>query len=304
MLVGLGAATFLVLRGDGRNGFWAGHPMLGALVSGAFLFVVGVVVVDRYISHRNARRWHTVSIAADRELGHLIDETLKVMWTAHSEPDPHASRRTVVEWTPASRATDVRPGREQLEPASRRLAAFRSDLPEPDYTGVTLTPVDRLETLLHDEDFVRFARDLVARCRDEVRESVKGWAALMMWAEQSQRLLNYLSVFAEVHLSDIEYFLAGWTPQNAEKHARKAAQLWSLADVKARVLLNTLWGASTPYRLALPQEVEHLTLAGAFRETDRVGRWRPPPHRPLSVGEARRERAARIRRRLLPGAGD
>ena len=200
MLVGLGAATFLVLRGDGRDGFWAGHPMLGALVSGAFLVVVGVVVVDRYISHRSARRWHTVSIAADRELGHLIDETLKFMWTAHSEPDPHGSRRTVVEWTPASRATDVRPGREQLEPASRRLAAFRADLPEPDYTGVTLTPVDRLETLLHDEDFVRFARDLVARCRDEVRESVKGWAALMMWAEQSQRLLNYLSVFAEVHL--------------------------------------------------------------------------------------------------------
>jgi len=183
---------FLSLLGDGRDGFWANHPMLGALVSGGLLFAAGALVVERFLQRRNARRWTAVGITADRELGHLLDETLKAMWTAHSDPDPEGQQRRSHEWTPASRARATRPGR-SVSPPVRTLDVFRTELPHPDYSGAALTPFTRLETLLHDQEFVLFARQLIARHRDEFREAAKGWAALMMWAEHSQRLLNHLS---------------------------------------------------------------------------------------------------------------
>lgn len=288
---------FLSLAGDGRDGFWTRHPMLGALVAGGLLFAAGALVVERFMQGRNARRWAAVSTAADRDFGHVIDEALKAMWKAHSDPDPAGREQQASEWTPAGRADRIRPGASAAGSYHGAApAVVRADLPDPDYEGAALTPVTRLEMLLHDQAFVFFARKVIAQHRDEVRESVKGWAALMMWAEHSQNLLNHLSVFAEVHLSDVEYYLAWWTPENADHHARKAAQLWSLADVKGRVLLNTLWGSNTAYSFALPDEAAGVSLSEAFRHADTVGRWRPPPDSPLSEQEYKQANRSRLRR--------
>lgn len=280
--VAIGAAMFFSLVGDGHNGFWADHPMLGALLSGGLLFAMGVLIVDGFVERRNARRWASVSVAANRELGHLLDETLKVMWLAHSDADQTGQPRGQQDWTPAFRARETRAGHDVDDLAIRRLPVFDQRLPAPDYAGPALTPVRRLEVLFEDDTYVRSARALIAQRRDMIRDAAKDWAGLMMWAEDSQRLLNTLSVFAEDHLSAVEYHLAARTPSEADPHGYQAAWLWCIADVKGRALMNTLWGSSTPYRWAMPEGARNTSLAEAFRKRNRVGKWRPASTEPMS----------------------
>lgn len=287
--IAVGAATFLSLLGDGRDGFWANHPMLGALVSGGLLFAAGAFIVERFVERRNARRWAAAAIAADRDLGHVLNEALTAMWTAHSDADPRGSERSQQDWTPASRAK---------APTRSGVSAFDTTLPPPNYSGAALTPQERLVALLVDPEYVLGARKLIVHHRDAIREAAKGWAGLMMWAEDSQHLLNALGLFAERHLSRVEYHLS-CDQQSSEGDPRKTAYQWSLADVKGRILLNTLWGAHTRYRFALPQEAQGVSLKDAFQYDDAVGKWRPAPEGPVPDEDYRLRRASPAWRRVL-----
>jgi hypothetical protein len=288
----ISAAAFS-LRGDGEDGFWINHPMLGALVSGAILFAAGSLIVGRLVESHNARRWDAASIAANRDLGHVLDETLGGMWLVHSDADPEEGDSS--RWTPAARARD-------LPAPARDLAVYHQELPQPDYTGVALTPQDRLSKLLEDADFVERARVVVDTRRNLLRAAAKEWAGLMMWAQHSQTMLNALGIYAEEHLSRVGYELH-CNPESSAAHRREAVEQWLLADVKGRALMNELWGSNTRYRFVLPEEARGVSLREAFRHQDAVGRWRPPPKAHLTAKERRarqlRWRLGRMRDALL-----
>ena len=288
------SSAFFSLRGDGKDGFWVNHPMLGALVSGTILFAFGSLLVGRIVENRNARRWDAASVAANRDLGHLLDEVLCGMWLLHSDPDPEVDDSS--RWTPAARAR-------KLPPPDRDLAVYRRrKLPPPDYSGIALTPEDRLSKMLEDPAFVARARSVIDTRRDMLRDAAKEWAGLMMWAQHSQTMLNALGIYAEKHLSRLGYELH-CNPESSAAHRREAVEQWLLADVKGRVLMNELWGGNTKYRFALPEEARDVSLDEAYRHQDAVGRWRPPPKAHLTVQERRarqmRWRLDRVRDALL-----
>lgn len=278
-LAGLTAAVFFSLRGDGRDGYWARHPMLGALISGVILFAAGALVVNRWIAYRNARRWAAAAVTANRDLGTRVDESLVALWAAHSDPDPGDDERDSDVWTPAWRARDSASARDVAD--DRRQFTVAEDLPAADYARAALTPEPRLQELLEDPEYSGFARDLVDRHRDAIRDAIQGWAGLMMWDARSQDLLKALALYCEEHLSRVGYHLH-CDRNSSEGDPEKIVAQWALADLKGRVLMNTFWGENTRYRFVLPPEARGASLRAAFREQDAVGRWRPSAQGHLS----------------------
>ena len=248
-LSALAAGTFFSLRGDGNHGFWAGHPMLGSLVSGVLMLGFGVVFLDRILKRRDLGRWRQVSHLACHTLGDQVTRGivtgLAVLWTddAHLAKPRYEAR---LNWNTAN----LDPIDEINEvPAGRDAVALLQDptLPRIDERPTLAhVPRGRLIALLGDATWRAWAIPYLREIRTRGRDLVAQWAPVMIMAEEPRALLNRvaqlnddLGVLRERIERVSERAIRGVETEGADLVV--IVNAWADLDQDARVLTNELW---------------------------------------------------------------
>ena len=275
------AAAWFALRGDGRDGFWIDHPMLGALVSGALLLFLAGLVVDKWLQARGARRWRFVAKVGCLTLADCANHLVTTLWGLHSGPDPALSQPGGTERY------------ENLTPAWQ----LKQDIPEKTRVGAFAHPLptdvrERLTRLVQDEEWVKLVLDYLGAARDDARRRAIEWAGLMMWADRPRALLNHFGAFTEA-VTEVHGVLELVARHGASGDRAIAVDRWLVADLKGRILCNALWeSAEADYRFVLPEAVSGVSAADAFRHHDAVHTWMPGGALSWRVRVARRARSA------------
>lgn len=147
-------AFFTIAVGDGRGGFWTNHPMLGALVAGALLFLLGAFVANEVLERRAAMRWSRVAKVGFTGLALQTRDALAHLWGVHSGPGLGGEHRAI--------HFDLTPARELKHdlPGKARVAVFKDPaLPHWDLGDEDVIPWKRLDVLLRDPGWLEFARE-------------------------------------------------------------------------------------------------------------------------------------------------
>lgn len=286
----VGASTYLVLAGDGSQGYWSRHPMLGSLVSGLLLAAFIGAVVERWLERREEQRWHSVARLACHTLGDSV-----------TRPIIHALAGLVV--GPSAVKPSVWMARTRSYPADQHPILHASRLPVawPERGAVwseavelkegELVPVARLLSLLSDRDWLQVAIGYLRPLRHETRAVLAPWAAVMISADEPRRLLNHAAAlndelgYLRVQLEELQAALETDQPTVSRLMARLVVA-WQVLDARARMLTNAFWVAadSGEYSYWLPNELTGTSVDDAFKGVSvkdagaspaRVGRWRP-----------------------------
>lgn len=272
--------TFTVLvtmAGDGKDGFWVNHPMFGALLSGAILFLFGAFVVQRFIDHRAAQRWSVIAGVGYWALGVEVRDTLATLWGVHSSRDTGGGVWLEKGLTPARELKNDLPGAENV----RALADPR--LPAEDLHGGEVLPRARLRALLADPEWVSFALGHAIARNDVLRSGLREWATLMISADEPRDMVNdYAAYVREVArvvraLQQVGFALASGDDASAGRWTNAALHRWQVTDIKGRLLVNALWSkAGSSYAFAVPEPLQKLSSREAMRTPGSLGSaWTP-----------------------------
>jgi hypothetical protein len=184
--------AWFALSGDGKDGYWAQHPMLGSLVSGILLLALAGFVVNALVEQRTARRWDRIAVVGYTELAIETRDALALMWGTHSGPDQQSDPRPL--------HLELTPGRELKQdlPGKDGVAIFADPKLPPSEAGpLDVLPNDRLERLLQDREWIDFARPHLFDLYRHTQAVTRDCAAYMIWATDPRQLLNYFADFSD-----------------------------------------------------------------------------------------------------------
>ena len=252
------------LRGDGEDGYWSTHPMLASLVSGLLVLAVAGTAVERLLRVREERNWRGVARLACNTIGddvaRRISATLHVLWreAGYEPPDldgPRGDRPTdalLPEWE----VREIPDGRDEVAVLSEGGAQ------EPGPWGTL--PEGRLETLMADEGWRRWACGYLRELHEEARPALGQWAPVMLRSQRPRELLDRAALVVD-HLGYVRDQVKECDPEDLEER-------WIALDIQARLLSNALWQeADEPHWcFAVPDDAED----------DRYRLW-DEPERPL-----------------------
>jgi hypothetical protein len=282
----LGAATFFALRGDGTDGYWVGHPMLGSLVSGLLLLVFALFVVNEYLEWREKSSWRQVAHLSCHTLGDIVTRGI-VVGLAVLYADRPATVRAPWESRAGWKTDALEPLQEIREIPEGRdsVRVFDSPkLPPPVLDAGGLIPGSRLRCLLHSPEWRLWAIEHLREVRVRGREAVASWAPVMISAEEPRRLLNHVAALNDdlgelrVAIERLQQDDAAGLEDRRESWATEILKRWQLLDARARLLTNELWrtAGQADWGFVLPATLGGVPPKKAFASPDRIGAWEPP----------------------------
>jgi hypothetical protein len=273
-LIGL---TVGALTQDRQNGFWASHPFLGGMATGALTLAFTILLLDKYLARRENYRWRRVAAVAYRGVARESRDISALLASLYCDTDHRiGSSYEDPNWT----TYDLSPIGEirRLPDGKHELKVFAQPLPPQDDPD-DLLPEERARVLLADRDWCALAARELDQSVDRNRDTVARWAPLMMAADEPRDLLNaFASLNDELFNLHVKLRLRG---QGLDQGSvDDVLTHWRVIDGKARLLTNHLWrkAGEGHYSLRLPPVLHRLDYPEAFRQLGRLAHWRATVH--------------------------
>jgi hypothetical protein len=284
-VVALLVVSVVATLADGSKGLWATHPFLSGMTTGALTLAFTVLIVNRYLSLRDGRRWRRVAAVAYRglaresrdisaSLASLYCDLSHIIGASYLDP----------EWRPKglSPIGEIR----AIPNGKDAIRAFlHADLP-PEDDPDDLLPAPRVKHLASDEEWSRLVADHLASLVDRNRDAVARWAPLMMEADEPRDLLDaFASLNEELFMLHVKFRQLSVGAEDLVD-IEDVVDHWRIIDGKARILTNTLWrlAGEGHYSMRLPSELEALDAVVVCRTVGRLGPWRVDIAGPVITG--------------------
>ena len=269
-------AVVVPLTIDGPNGIWAQHPFITGLLTGFLTLAATIVIVNRLIEARADQRWRSVALVAYRGLARESRDVSTQLAALYCDADHYCG--PLPTGGSQGHTRDLEPLYEIRNPIAGKdkLPVFESSsLPTEVPDDQDVVPVARMQLLLHDATWCKFAHDHVADLATRQIDLVAKWAPLMLSAAEPREFVDaFASLQSELFALAVALLRCANSPDD-EPSIAAALHLWRVVDGKARIITNCLWAYSERgiFSLKLPSALRQMTIGSVIEQPGRLGTW-------------------------------